>query len=404
MLPLEGIKVVDLSTWIVAPACASTLGDWGAEVIKIEDPQTGDVFRWFLMAVGIDDSEVPVSLFGMDNRNKRGMAMDLRQPEGRDIVYKLIEDADIFVSNVPMESLKRLELDYPRLSAVNPRLIYAHVSGYGDKGPDANKPGFDATAYWARSGLMAGLAVGDQPPVAQQYAGIGDQVTGLVFFGGVLLALYNREKTGKGQQVDLSLLGVGSWVTACPLQFVLSMGEEPPRWQRHEIRNPLLCYYKTKDDKWIYIVCLPDEPYWTPLCKAIGRQDFERDPKFSTRDNRLENNVELISILDQIFSTKTRDEWGKIFDEHGIVWTHIPTSFKEVTKDPQVLANDIIVEVEHPSHGPVKMVNTPIRLNKEAPKIRKFAPEIGQHNEEILLEKGYTWEDIAKLQNKGVIP
>ncbi len=404
MLPLEGIKVVDLSTWIMAPACAATLGDWGAEVIKIEDPQTGDHLRWFLMAVGIDDSEVPVSLFGLDNRNKRGMAIDLNQPEGRDITYKLLKDADIFVSNLPTESLKRLELDYSRLSAINKRLIYAHASGFGDKGPDSNKPGFDATAYWARSGLMAGLAVGEQPPVSQQYAGIGDQVSGLVLFGGVLLALYNRERTGRGQQVDLSLLGVGTWVTSCPIQFVLSIGEEPPRWQREQIRNPLLCYYKTKDDKWLYIVCLPDEPYWSPLCKAIGQEDLEYDPRFSTRDKRIENNVELITILDEAFRAKTRNEWGKILDEHGIVWTYIPSSFEEVTKDPQVLANDHIVEVEHPSFGQSKIVTTPIRLNKETPKIRRLAPEIGQHNEEILLELNYTWDDIVTLKDKGVIP
>jgi formyl-CoA transferase len=404
MLPLEGIKVVDLTTWIMAPVCAATLGDWGAEVIKIENPESGDDFRWFLMVVGIDESEVPVSYFGLDNRNKRGMAIDLKQPEGREILYKLVEEADIFVSNFPTEVLKRLELDYSRLSAINQRLIYAHASGFGDKGPDLSKPGFDATAYWARSGIMAGLAVGGQPPVAQQYAGMGDQVSGLVFFGGVLLALYNREKTGQGQQVDLSLLGVGSWVAGCPIQHVLSMGEEPPRWPRNEIRNPLLCYYKTKDDKWIYLVCLPDEPYWTPLCKAIGREDLEHDPRFSTRDKRLENNVELIAILDEVVSGKTRDEWGELLDEHGIVWTHIPTSFEEVTKDPQVLENDHIVEVEHPSRGPSKILTTPIRLNKEAPKIRMLAPEIGQHNEEILLELNYTWDDIVKLQDKGVIP
>jgi len=404
MLPLEGIKVVDMTAWALAPVCAATLGDWGAEVIKIENPETGDAFRWFLMAIGIDESEVPVSLFGLDNRNKRGMAIDLKQPEGRDIVYKLVKDADIFLSNLPAESLKRLELDYSRLSAINQRLIYAHASGFGDKGPDVNKPGFDATAYWARSGLMAGLAVEDQPPVFQQYAGIGDQVSGLVLFGGVLLALYNREKTGRGQQVDLSLLGVGTWVTSCPIQFVLSTGQEPPRWPRDQIANPMVNYYKTKDDKWLFIVCLPDEPYWSPLCKAIGREDLEHDPKFSTRDKRLENNVELIGILDDVMLAKTRNEWGRILDEHEIVWTHIPSNFEEVTKDPQILANDHIVEVEHPSFGPTKIVTTPIRLNKEVPQIRRLAPEIGQHNEEILLELNYTWDDIVNLKDKSVIP
>jgi crotonobetainyl-CoA:carnitine CoA-transferase CaiB-like acyl-CoA transferase len=403
MLPLEGIKVVDLSTWAMAPVCAATLGDWGADVIKIENPESGDTLRWYFTTYGVDESTVPVSLFGVDNRNKRGMAIDLKQRKGRAIVYRLIESADIFVSNLPAASLQRLELDYPRLSKINQKLIYAHASGFGDKGPETGKPGFDATAYWARSGLMSGITVRDQTPVYQQYAGIGDQVSGLVFFGGVLLALYNREKTGRGQQVDLSLLGVGTWVTSCPIQFVLSVGQEPPKVPREERGNPLANYYKAKDDKWIFIVCLPDEPRWPSLCKALEREDLEHHPKFCTRDKRLENNADLIAELDDIVKTKTSDEWGRILESHGIVWTQIPASFEEVTKDPQVLANDHIVDVEHPYLGKTRIVTTPIRLNKEAPPIRRLAPELGQHNEEILLEHDYTWDDIAELKNKGVI-
>jgi len=406
MQPLEGLKVVDLSTWIMAPVCAATLGDWGAEVIKIEPPESGDPFRWLLMAVGIDESDVPISGYQMDNRNKRGMAIDLKQKEGQEIVHKLIEDADIFVSNIPMESLKRLNLDYDCLSSLNPRLIYTHATGFGDEGPDSAKPGFDATAYWARSGLMAGLALDDegQPPVYQQYAGIGDQVSGLVLFGGVLLALLNRQKTGLGQQVDLSLMGVGVWTTACPLQFALSFGEEPPKHSRANINNPLLNYYKTRDDRWVLIICLPDEQYWAPLCQCIEQLDLEHDPRFNTRDARIENNVELIAIFDEVFRTKTRDEWAARFDEYGIVWTHIPMSFKEVTEDPQVLANRHIVEVDHPELGRAKTLTTPIRLNREVPSIRMLGPELGQHTEEILLEIGYTWEDIGELMEKGVIP
>lgn len=404
MLPLEGLKVVDLSTWIFAPVCAATLGDWGADVIKIEPPETGDPFRWFLMAAGIDESDVPVTFYQMDNRNKRGIAIDLKQKEGQQIVHKLIEDADIFVSNIPTDSLERMKLDYTHLSSINSRLIYAHATGFGDEGPDAKKPGFDATAYWARSGLMAGLALEGQEPVYQQYAGIGDQVSGLVLFGGVLLAILNRQKTGLGQQVDLSLLGVGTWVAACALQFALSFGEEPPRRSRGNVNNPLLNYYKTSDDKWVLIICLPDEPYWTPLCKCIGREDLEHDARFSTRELRLENNAELIAIFDEMFRMKTRSEWTVLFDEYGIVWTHIPMSFEEVTQDPQVLANKHIVDVDHPELGTVKTLTTPIRLNKEAPPIRMLGPEIGQHTEEVLLEMGYSWEDIGELMEKGVIP
>ena len=152
------------------------------------------------------------------------------------------------------------------------------------------------------------------------------------------------------------------------------------------------------------ILCLPDEPYWAPLCRAVGREDLEKDPRFETRDNRLANNIELIAILDEILAAKTREEWGRVFDEQGIVWTPIPSSFAEVINDPQMLANDHIVEVEHPSYGPCKTLTTPIRLNKEAPEIRRIAPEIGQHNEEILLEMNYSWEEIVELKDKGVIP
>ena len=404
MQPLKGLKVVDFTTWIMAPVCAATLGDWGAEVIKIEDPASGDTFRWFLMNAGIDESEIPVSLFGMNNRNKKGMAVDLRTPEGKDIMYKLIEGADIFVSNIPRESLKKLGLDYGSLADLNPRLIYAHATGFGPKGPDADKPGFDGTTYWARSGLMSALADKGQPPIGQKMAGIGDQVSGLVFFGGVLLAIINREKTGRGIQVDLSLLGVGTWVVACAIQSVLSRGEEPKRLPRNQTVNPMSNYYNTKDNAWLMIVCLPDEPYWSPLCKVLERADLENDPRFHTRGRRLENNIELIQIIDAIMATKTRDEWAKILDDHDMVWTHIPSSFEEVINDPQVLANEHIVDVEHPSLGPAKTLTTPIRLNKQAPKIRNLAPEIGQHNEEILLGLGYTWEDINALQEKGVIP
>ena len=404
MLPLEGIKVIDLTTWAFAPACSAALGDWGAEVIKIEHPETGDLFRWFLTVAGIDDSQMPITQFGLNNRNKRGMAFDLKQPEGRDIVYKLAADADIFVSNLPAASLKGLELDYDHLSEINPRLIYAHASGYGEKGPDMNKPGYDATAFWARSGLMTAHALPDQPPVNQGVAGIGDQVSGLVLFGGVLLALYNRTNTGKGQKVDLSLLGMGTWVCSLGLQYVLSGGEKRERVPRHETTNPLVNLYRAKDGKWVYFLSLPDEPYWSPICNALGLEELEHDLRFSTRDQRLENNVALIALIDEAMLAKSVDEWTPIFDAHELIWTHIPSDFYEVVEDPQVLANDHIVEVDHPDFGPTKIISTPIRLNDQTPPIRTLAPEIGQHNEEILLGLDYSWDDIAKLQEKGVLP
>lgn len=407
MLPFEGIKVVDLTTWIFAPSCAAVLADWGADVIKIEDPETGDPFRWFMAVAGIDESDAPVSVFGLDNRNKKGMAIDLKQDQGVEIVRKLVEDTDIFITNLRRQAIERLKLDYPTLSAINPRLIYATASGYGCKGPDVDKPGFDATAFWARSGLMAGLAVEGQPPVAQPVAGIGDHASGLAMFGGISMALYNREKTGRGQKIDVSLMGVSTWVMGSGLQSTISLGWETladVRKPRHEFVNPLANYYKAKDDKWLYLMLLPDEPYWPPLCRAMGREDLESNPKFHTRDDRLENNIELIRILDDVFAGKTMAEWTDLLDKHGLVWTHIPMTLEDVVNDPQVRANDHIVEADHPSFGPTEIITSPIRLNDTVPPIRDFAPEIGQHNEEILLDMGYSWETIEALKEKGVIP
>ena len=284
------------------------------------------------MAVaGIDESEAPVSLFDLDNRNKKGMAIDLKQSDGRDILYKLIEKADIFISNIPKKALERLKLNYADLSAINPRLIYAAASGYGNKGPHADKPGFDATAFWARGGLMSSLTIDEnQSPVAQPVAGIGDQTSGLALFGGISLALYNREKTGQGQQVDVSLLGVSTWIMGSGIQATLSVGWQEvskTRKPRHECVNPLVNYYKAKDEKWLYLLFLPDEPYWAPLCKAADREDLEHDERFNTRDKRLENNIELIGILDDIFLEKDLSEWAKRLDQHGLIWTHIPMNF-----------------------------------------------------------------------------
>jgi crotonobetainyl-CoA:carnitine CoA-transferase CaiB-like acyl-CoA transferase len=360
------------------------------------------------MAVaGIDESNAPVSLFGLDNRNKRGMAIDLKHPDGRNILYKLVADADIFISNLPKKALERLKMDYDSLSSLNRRLIYAAASGYGNNGPHADKPGFDATAFWARSGLMSSLAPDEHhPPVPQPCAGIGDHTSGLALFGGIAMALYHREKTGNGQQVDVSLLGVGTWITSSGLQATLSLGWEKVskvRKPRSESVNPLVNFYKTRDGKWLYLLFLPDDPYWGPLCEAAGRADLEHDERFDTRDHRLANNIELIKIIDEIFLERDLDQWAELLDGHGLIWTHVPMNFEEVVNDPQVHANDHIVERQHPSFGPAKIITSPIRLNKIVPPIRRFAPELGQNNEEVLLELGYTWEDIEKLKEGGVI-
>jgi (R)-2-hydroxy-4-methylpentanoate CoA-transferase len=220
MLPLDGIKVVDLSTWAMAPAACSFLGDWGADVIKVEDPRTGDPLRNYMRYMfHIDDSTWPVTLYGIDNRNKRGVAVNLKNQQGKQIIYDLVAKADVFVTNLQRNSLEKLEITFEKLSAINPRLVYGHATGYGERGPEKDKPGYDGVAYWARSGLMGSFAKGNEPAFSQHHPGVGDQISGLILAEGLVLALFMRERTGIGQEVDVSLLGVGTRQLPAQFQF-----------------------------------------------------------------------------------------------------------------------------------------------------------------------------------------
>jgi len=400
-MALSGIKVLELGVWAAAPSAAAILGDWGAEVIKIENPDGGDPCRGILRSGGVFLGADFNQHWELLNRNKRSLAVDITKDKGREIVHRIVGSTDVFISNLRAGTLARLGYDYGTLSNINPRLIYCSITGYGLAGPGKDWPAMDETAYWASSGIMSILGEPDSPP-PMLHGAIGDLTTGMFAAGGIALALYHRERTGKGQMVDLSLLSSAAWTVAFDLQTALYYNYDSPRESRKDKINPLFNSYETKDKRWIMLAMPQSDLYWSRFCQAIGRPDLEADPRFSTHERRQENSKLLISILDEIMATKTLAELTERFRDFDLVWSPVQT-LTEVADDPNMVRNKYIVEYIHPSRGKVRGISSPIKLSETPASIRHSAPELGQHTEEILLEFGYNWDQINRLRDDKVI-
>lgn len=396
---LEGIKVVEMSAYVVASSTGVILSDFGADVVKIEPP-TGDPLRALDQTEGFSLADFNF-IFEFLNRNKRSMAIDATKPGGREIILKLVQQSDIFLTNYRPAALEKLGLTYEEVVEINPRLIYVHITGYGPEGPGKNQPAFDETGFWARSGIMGILGEPDTPCPPLRGA-MGDLTTALSAFGGLMLALYERERTGKGQKVDLSLISSGAWVAGWDLQASLHTGRDVPRQSRHNQPNPLYNTYETKDKRWVQINMLQTDRYWPGLCKALGREDLIDDLRFNTHAKRCENNEELILLIDEMMAHRTLKDIETTFNREGLVWAGAQT-FTEVIADPQVAANNYLVQYEHPSLGLFRSINSPIRLSAEGQKKAGAAPEFGQHTEEVLLELGYDWNGITSLKDNGIV-
>jgi len=399
--PLDGVKVVEITMFQQGPVAGMRLGDLGADVIKVETG-AGDPGRGMMRIIGADTGLKGRNFyFESNNRNKRSIVLDLRTEKGMEIFLKLIDRADVFLTNMSIEAPQRLGIGPEALMARNPWLIYAHASGWGRKGPDANELSFDYTGI-ARSGTMMMCGERNGPP-ATLIPGMGDEHGGLICAWAVTAALYVREKTGKGQLVDTSLMG--SLIALHGVNFSAPgvLGKEFPRFIRAEAGNPIYNHYKCKDGKWIVIAHLQPDRYWPNVCKAMGIEKLEHDPRFSTIEARHDNGKELVSILDKKFATKTRAQWMEIFKKENVIHTPIQSA-SEVFEDPQASANDYIIQVEHPVWGKIRMLGFPWTFHETPASVRREAPELGQHTEEILLELGYTWDDITKLKDEKVIP
>ena len=399
--PLTGIKVVEVANFLAVPCCAALMADMGADVIKVE-PLAGDPYRW-MSSDGTYGFEFPINYaFEMDNRGKRGISLDLNKPEASDIVRKLTSEADVFVTNLLPRRLEKFGLTYEQISVDNPRLIYLAFSGYGPVGPKKDKLGFDHTAYWASTGLMDLYSQLSSEPI-DILNGMGDHTTAPTLLAGVLAAILERQRTGKGRRVTASLLNMGLWVIGADVQEALASGRPLYRRSRVEAVDPLINTYRASDGKWFLMVMPDSDSNWAKLCKAIGHPELIDDPRFATIDGRKSRAPEAIAVLDDgIFDEKPLADWVTILDANDVIYAPV-REMLDALKDPQVELNDMLRTIEHPQHGPYKILNTPVHLEDTDIGPKSAAPELGQHTEEVLLELGYSWDDITGLQDSGAI-
>jgi crotonobetainyl-CoA:carnitine CoA-transferase CaiB-like acyl-CoA transferase len=398
--PMQGVRVVELGFWVAGPSAGGVLADWGADVVKIEPPE-GDPFRGlFLAASGVELPANPP--FELDNRGKRSVALNLDAPEGRRIAQELVDRADVFVTNIRTEVLERLELDYERLAARNPGLVYAAVTGYGDAGPERDRPAYDIGAFWSRAGIAAALTPpGADPPY--QRGALGDHIAGITAAGGIAAALLARTRTGRGQRVSTSLLRIGVFVLGWDTSTTLRLGVPATPMTRTATPNPLISCYRDRDGRWFWLLGLQGQRHWPDLVRAVERPEWVEDPRFATMRARREHCAELVALLDAIFAARPLAEWGAIFDRAGMWWAPVQTTM-EVIEDPQAIAAGAFVDVPLAEGGTIPAVASPLDFSATAWAPRAAAPELGQHTEEVLLELGYDWEAIAGLKERGAIP
>jgi crotonobetainyl-CoA:carnitine CoA-transferase CaiB-like acyl-CoA transferase len=398
----SGLKVIDCASFIAGPAAATILSDFGADVIKVEPPESGDPHR-FLYLLPPNPVADRNYFWELTNRNKRGIALNLKNPGGLEVLIKLIKGADVFVINYPPHVRKALGLTYEDVSGINPKIIYADISGYGEKGPESDKPGFDVTAYWARTGLMD-AARNDGSPPPFPISGIGDHATASTLYGGIVTGLYQREKTGAGCHVSTSLIAEGSWAAAGWLQAALDGAKFPKtKEDRKNPHNALTNTYQTLDNRWLVLVMVQEDKDWPGLVKTLGRDDLMSDSRFANSKMRRTNAIELMQTLEKEFLLKPLDYWRKSLDEARVTFSVIQT-VEELASDPQLILNEILRPIQNGQDTTSLTVDSPLKVQGEDKVLPRPAPSLGQHTIEILGELGYNSAEIENLRSEGTIP
>jgi formyl-CoA transferase len=394
----SGLKVVDLASFIAGPGAAVILSDFGADVIKVEPPN-GDTWRigYKIPPAARSTDNYP---WHLANRNKRGLTLDLKSPRAPEILERLVKWADVLIVNTPHPARNGLKLGYEDVAQWNPRLIYADLTGYGDKGPDADLPGFDITAYWARSGLLSLTRDAGAPPTLP-VSGSGDHATAVNLYSAIVTALYRRERTGKGSYVTTSLLAGGIWAAGVSVQAALCEAKFYPLHDRKNPPNATFNVYRTADDHWFLIVITPDR--WPALAAAVGRTELLSDARFADPAKQAANSAALTAIFDDVFGSQPMAHWNGVFDKAHITYgvVQAPT---EVVNDPQLRANDIVVPLEGAGGNLKSTISSPIQIHGVDKVAARRAPELGEHNDEILKQLGFASAQIDGLRESGVIP
>jgi len=391
-LPYAGLKVIDCASYIAAPAAAMMLGDLGADVIKLEPPG-GDPHRDLYKLLGLG---VPASNFVWDlsSRNKRSLVLDLKLPEGQAVLHRLVAQADVFITNLPLPVRARLAIDADTLTALNPRLVYGSMTAYGETGPEAAKGGFDVTAYWARTGLMDLVRADHSGPPMRPVAGMGDHPSATTLFAAIATALYRRERSGRGGQVSTSLMANGLWANGIQVQAQLAGENFAPRQPRSLAPNPLSNLYRCRDGRWLSLVVLNEIRQLPGLLGALGLSHLDADPRMVTAAGRDAHRAEVIALLDAAFVQQDLAHWRALLDAAGITFGVIGT-LADLPHDEQMRQAGALVPCAR-SGG--LTLSSPIHLAGVAHRAPGPAPRLGQHNTELLREAGYTDEQIDGLR------
>jgi crotonobetainyl-CoA:carnitine CoA-transferase CaiB-like acyl-CoA transferase len=396
-----GVRVVELAQWVFVPVAGAVLADWGADVIRIERPE-GDPYRGLAtQGIGTDSGGVNLSV-ALANRGKRSVALDLRRDEGRAVLDELLATADVFLTNFRPGALGRLGLDAETLTQRHPSLVYARGHGYGVRGPDKDRAGYDASAFWARGGLAHVLTPPDRDQPIGQRGAMGDRNGAMALAFGISAALFKRNRTERGSIVDVSLLGTAMWTLSSDVLSALQ-GQQPRAMAgTGAYVNPVVGSYRTKDERHISLVFLEADRYWADFCRVLERDDLIDDPRFVDLQARREHAEECVAELSAEFAKRTFADWKARLAQLDAPWAPVQ-AVEELLDDPQVIANGYVGEVVVDGSPSYRLPAVPVQFDERPPPLRR-APEHGEHTEMVLQELGYSWEQIGALAEGGVIP